>query len=48
MRVEKSASEQGVAQGREQGIILPEQGIFLPEQGIFLALKDDWILAAVD
>jgi hypothetical protein len=37
MRVEKSASKQGVAQGREQGIHSREQGIFLPEQGIFSA-----------
>jgi hypothetical protein len=37
MRVEKSASEQGVAQGSEQGIHSREQGIFLPEQGIFFA-----------
>jgi hypothetical protein len=33
----KHASEQEVAQGRDQGIVSPEQGIFLPEQGIFFA-----------
>ena len=35
--VRNARSEQGVAQGREQGIVSREQGNFLPEQGIFLA-----------